>query len=102
MGSSQSSHADKHGSKSAKHSTPEGVRGRKSIPQKGASVPHLRESVISLESRELSAIDATAAENLHEDDVHLYPTPEEAQDIDTASESEDETDEEESGDEGEW
>ena len=105
MGSSQSSHADKHGTNSVKRSSPEGVRGRKSPSiQKGASVPHLRASVVSLESRELTGLDVTAEESVHEDDVYLHPVPvdEHVLDSETDLESSDEEDEDdfESGDEG--
>ena len=105
MGSSQSSHADKHGTKSVKHSSPEGVRGRKSPSiQKRTSVPHLRSSVLSLESQELTALEATAEESLHEDDVHLHPAPQDEHNLESEAElvsSDDEEEDFESEDEGE-
>jgi len=104
MGSSQSSHADKHDTNSTKRSMPEGVRGRKSSIQKGASVPHLRSSVVSLESHEMYAVDATAENTHHEDDMHLHPTPEVEHVLDSeteleSSDEEEEDDEFDSGDE---
>ena len=109
MGSSQSSHADKHGTKSVKHSSPEGVRGRKSPSiQKGTSVPYLRSSVVSVESRELTALEVTAEESLHEDDVHLHPAladeqflESEVELVSSDEEDEDEDDFESSDEEGE-
>jgi len=107
MGSSQSSHADKHDTNSTKRSMPEGVRGRKSSIQKGASVPHLRSSVVSLESHEMYAVDATAENTHHEDDMHLHPTPEVEHVLDSeteleSSDEEEEDDEFDSGDESEY
>lgn len=107
MGSSQSSHANKHEFKNAKRSMPEGVRGRKSSAynSKGVPLPRLRESAVSIESQELSNVieglhhDPTADETLHDDDIGLHvkeiaaTEDKEANEVDTLSETESEFDE---------
>jgi hypothetical protein len=98
MGAVQSANAK---GKSAKHSLPIGVRGRKSLISAGkrGSAPHgLTASVVSIPSEHLHALrhydeelDVTSAMSVHSDDIHLVKDEDES-----LSESESDSDNDES------